>query len=172
LVTEYLQVDAYRGELLIAPQKKGYVFVGWYVDQELTQPLSKQTNSGFAYAVFADELTASVKCQLSEGTSDESLYADLRLLTGVCSVKPKSVVFFIDDAACAANALYGQLSYEDTPADQLFGASAKYIASYTIENIPRERFCDELTVVPGWYTWDGTFVMGTPRTVSVSDGLI
>lgn len=168
---EQMQIDAYRGDHRTAPQKEGYVFVGWFEDAQLTQPLSKQTQSGYAYAAFAHEQIASVKCQLSEGTLTGSSNTHLRLLTGVCALEPEAVVFYVNDVAYTADGLYTQLRHENTSAEQLFGISANYIASYTIENIPREQFDDSFTIVPGWYTWDGTFVMGTSRTVSVSDGL-
>ena len=39
-----------------------------------------------------------------------------------------------------------------------------------MKNIPRERFDAQIVVIPGWYTLDGTFVAGTPRTIRPSDG--
>ena len=171
LVAQRMLIDAYRTGGNTAPHLDGYVFVGWFLDPELTQPLSKQTNSGYAYAAFAQEQMMSVKCQLSAGTMAGSSATNLRLLTGVCTMKPEAVVFFVGDEAFAADGLYTRLQYEGTTAEQLFGSAATHIASYTIENIPWERFDDTFSVVPGWYTWDGTLVVGTPRTVCVSDGL-
>lgn len=171
LLAQWMQIDPYRGDLRTAPQMEGYVFLGWFVDQDLQQPLSKEADQGYAYAAFVDEQVLTVKCQLSEGTMAASSDTNIRLLTGMSAVKPEAVVFLVDDVAYVADGMYAQLRYQQTSAQALFGTGASYILSYTIENIPRERFSDSFTVVPGWYTWDGTFVKGTPRTVSVSDGL-
>ena len=171
VICRQMQVDAYRGAPYTAPQTEGYVFLGWFTDELLTTPLDKAVTSGTAYAAFVQEQVLSVKCQLTQGTASDSLDTQLRLLTGIPAVKPEAAVFLVDDTQYTAQALYAALRYENTAAEQLFGAGGAYIAAYTMENIPQERFHEQITVTPGWYTMDGTFVTGTPRTVCVSDGL-
>lgn len=170
-VSQWMQIDDYRGAQLTPPDKEGYVFLGWFTDAELTKPLAKDAASGYAYAAFVDEQVLTVKCQLAQGTVSGSADTSLRLLTGIPAVKPEAAVFLVGDAAYTAQGLYTALRYENTPAEQLFGVGSAYVAAYTIENIPQANFDEEIVITPGWYTMDGTFVTGTPRTVCVSDGL-
>ena len=171
-VSEYLSVDPYRGQTYSAPIKAGYVFAGWFSDEQLTAPLEPTVTQGKAYAAFVDEKVLTVKCQLSEGVSNASESGDLRLLTGVADIQLAAIFFQVNgDRAFLPTGLYEKLEYGNTTAQDLFGVGAAYIGSFIVENISGERFDDLITVIPGWYTLDGTLVMGVARTLRFSDGL-
>ena len=169
---EYLSVAPYRNGSFTAPKKDGYVFNGWFTDAELTVPLGKDVTDGEAFAGFVSADVLTVKCQLTQDVSVDSATTDLRLLTGVGSLKLSAVVFLVNEDEClVATGLYERLSYGGLSASDLFGPDASYIASAIIENFSGDRFMDVITVVPAWYTLDGTFVAGTARSLRISDGL-
>lgn len=171
-IVQYMSIDPYRGTTNTAPIKAGYVFMGWFEDVSLTTPLPKDAVTGYAYAGFVDAEVLTIKCQLTEGANAQSEQTDLRLLTGIGTLNLQSVVFLTDrDESYTATGLYEQLHADGLTAEALFGQGAAYIATYTIEKIPREQFTVQITVTPGWYTLDGTFVTGAARTLRVSDGL-
>lgn len=173
----YLDVAPYRsGETYTAPEKEGYVFAGWYMDADMTQPLSEDVTTGYAYARFVDAQILSVKCQITEGTTADSEKADLRLLTGVCGLDYLYVTFQVSCDGTSMKLICDR-GYEQLIADgktvnsmAVFGTEADYFMSYTLSDVPRERFDEEITVTPGWCTLDGTLVTGTTRIVSICNG--
>lgn len=171
ITAERLPVAPYRSGSYTAPRKDGYVFTGWFTDAQLTVPLGKNVTEGEAYAGFAKAEILCVKCQIAQGTDTNSDATDLRLLTGVESLRLSAVVFLVNDECRAATELYERLSYGDLSARDLFGPEAVYIASAVINGISRDHFNDVISIIPGWYTLDGTFVTGTPRSLRLSDGL-
>lgn len=172
MTAEYLSVTPYRSGSFLAPQKEGYVFTGWFIDPDLTVPLGRDVTEGEAYAGFIRAEVLTVRCQLSQDTDDSSDLTDLRMLTGVGSLKLSAVVFVVNDnECCVAMELYERLSYGNRSAGDLFGPDACFIASAVIEDISGDHFDDKITIIPGWYTLDGTYVTGTARSLRVSDGL-
>lgn len=176
LPENYMDITPYRSESgYTAPVKDGFVFAGWFVDAALTVPLSADATTGYAYAGFVDAEVLTVKCQITHGTTAESGQTDLRLLTGISTLHLQGVTFHLswEDTQLVGSGLYEQVQAggaADTASD-VFGQDAAYIMTCTVTNVPRERFDDILTITPGWYTLDGTFVTGTTRTVCISDGL-
>jgi uncharacterized repeat protein (TIGR02543 family) len=105
-----MDIAPYRqGGEYTAPQKKGFVFAGWFQDEDLTVPLDSGTTSGFAYASFVDATLLTVKCQLTEGATAASENVDLRLLTGLTSLDLHHVSFRID----GGSELFGSGVYEN-----------------------------------------------------------
>lgn len=172
----YMNVAPYRsGENYTAPEKEGFVFAGWYVDAEMTQPLSESVTTGYAYACFVDEQVLSIKCQLTDGTTARSAQTDLRLLTGISTMQLSGVTFRFswENAEPGECSLYQQILAHDVQIDRasdVFGHDAAYFVTCTLTDIPQSRFDDVITITPGWYTLDGTFVAGTARTVRISHG--
>ena len=171
IIAEWLPVACYRSDNYTAPQKDGYVFTGWFTDAQLTVPLGKNVTEGEAYAGFAKAEILCAKCQIAQGADTNSDATDLRLLTGVESLRLSAVVFLVNGEFRTATELYERLSYGDLSARDLFGPEAVYIASAVINGISRDHFNDVISIIPGWYTLDGTFVTGTPRSLRLSDGL-
>lgn len=173
----YLNVEPYRGgETYIAPEKAGFVFAGWYTDAEMTQPLSEDVTTGYAYARFVDAQMLSVKCQITEGTTADSETTDLRLLTGVGGLDYRYVAFQVSWNGMSMKLIcdrgYEQLIADDKTISStaVFGTEAVYFMSYTLSDVPRESFDEEITVTPGWCTLDGTLVTGTTRLVLIRNG--
>ena len=172
----YLDISPYRADgVFKAPRKEGFVFAGWFSDEELTLPISVDALTGYAYAAFVPEDVLSIRCQLSDGTTAASGQADLRILTGVAVRCPQYVTFGLswNDTACAASHRLEQVRCGDDLCDaaELFGQAAAYIVTCTVTDIPASRFDDPLTITPCWYTRDGTPVEGKSRTIRISDGL-
>lgn len=170
----YMNIASYRSsDGYTAPQKDGFVFAGWYQDQELTVPLDLDTTTGFAYASFVDAQLLSVKCQLPDDASAELDSVDLRLLTGIPTLRLHHVTFGINgDTEKIGTGVYEWLeaSNGQPSAADIFGPDAAYIMTVVLPDIPRGQFGDQIVITPGWYTLDGTYVAGTPRTVRISEG--
>ena len=172
----YLDVSPYRStSSYLAPSRPGYVFAGWFVDEALTIPLGQDVTRGYAYASFVSEQLLTVRCQIAEGTDHGSDRTDLRLIAGIPSLQLQGVVFetSLEQGTVAGSAVYEQLLAGDTaiaPAE-LFGSDAKYLIIGIVADISSEQFMDEITIVPGWITLDGTYVAGRVRTLRVSDGI-
>ena len=172
----YMNVSPYRcGDNFTAPVKDGYVFAGWFTDKAMTEPLPESVTTGYAYACFVDEQVLSVKCQLTDGTTAQSEQTDLRLLTGINSLRLSGVTFRLswEDAELVQCDLYQKLLAHDIQIDcasLVFGIDAAYFLTCTVTGIPQSRFDETITVTPSWYTLDGTFVTGVARTLRISDG--
>lgn len=173
-----MDIAPYRGgDVYTAPEKDGYVFAGWFVDPELTEPLDESVTTGSAYARFVDAQTLTVKCQLTKGTTAASSQADLRLLTGIDSAYYQYVFFVVQygetEKRLVSDRMYEQLLVNDKPLDsasKLFGKDAARFMACTLPGITQDSFDMEITVIPGWCTMDGTVVIGKLRNVRVSDG--
>ena len=172
----YMNVSPYRcGDTYTAPVKDGYVFAGWFTDGAMTEPLPESVTTGCAYACFVDEQVLSVKCQLTDGTTAQSEQTDLRLLTGISSLRLSGVTFRLswEDAELVQCDVYQQLLAHDIQIDrasQVFGSDAAYFLTCTVTGIPQNRYGDTITITPAWYTLDGTFVTGMARSLRISDG--
>lgn len=165
------------GETYTAPQKDGYIFAGWYTDAALTQPMSRDCVTGWAYAKFVDADTLTVKFQLSSGTNASSATTDLRLLTGVDSLNYRNVVFMVTiqgkTAALPCTAAYEKIVTGDSvigDASEVFGSDARYFVVYTLTGARPSMYELEITVSPCWETLDGTVVNGMARTLRICDG--
>lgn len=179
VVYNLLDVSAYRsGTEYTAPTKDGCVFAGWFTDPELTRPLDKNAKTGYAYAKFVDAQTLTVKYQLKSDTTDASASADLRMLTSVDSLDYSNVVFEVtiqnQSAQLPCTTVYDKIIAGGTKienASVVFSPDARYFVTYTLLNIPRALFDTDITVTPQWETLDGTVVLGTARTLRISDSL-
>ena len=75
----YKRIYEYRPEYLATPEKEGYVFAGWYADDDfsgepLSRLISQEVNSGAYYAKWvAAERTISVRYNTGSGTKTVSV---------------------------------------------------------------------------------------------------
>jgi len=177
IAENYLNMALYRcGQSYTAPEKEGYVFAGWFMDEALTQPVSANVTEGWAYAKFVLEDTLTLKFQTTLGTSAASEKTDLRLLTSVEGLNLSSVYFDVTigtvSRRIASNTAYEQVKSGGTlitsPA-LVFGPDSRYFVTYTLLETPASMFDIEITATPGWETLDGTCVSGTQRTFRISD---
>lgn len=62
VIYEQKEISQFRemGDTFTALKKEGYIFGGWYREQNENQPLSKDVTTGKAYAKFAPEDVLSV----------------------------------------------------------------------------------------------------------------
>lgn len=172
-----MDIASYRStEGYTAPQKEGYVFAGWYLDSDLTQPLPKNQTTGYAYPKFVKAETLSVKFQTTYGTTAESEATDLRLLTSVADFDLRKVNFRVSigdsTQTISSQTVYAQVRSGESvisSASSIFGEDSAYFVTYTLLSVPQGIFETDWTVVPTWETLDGTVVEGTPRTFRVSE---
>lgn len=162
-----------------APITNGYVFAGWYSDEDC-QTVSTET-TGDAYAKFVIEDVLSVKVQLSADTTNESEKTNLRFVTTVDCTDYQSIGFKITINGKTINKSSTQVFEKITASDSndnfdysptIFNQSSKYFATYTITNIPKTSFDTEIEVIPYWITQDGTEVDGVGRTLTVNEGIV
>lgn len=172
-----MDIAPYRGgDSYTAPVKDGYVFAGWYLDAELTQPLPKDQTTGSAYPKFLLEQTLTVKIQTTNGTTADSAVTDLRLLTSVADLDLRRVEFSISIGSStqtvSSSTVYSQVKSGDTlisNASGIFSQDSAYFVTYTLLGIPQTVFETTWTVIPSWETLDGTVVAGTARNFSISE---
>lgn len=175
----YMDIAPYRsGEFYTAPEKEGYVFAGWFTDDTFQTPVEMDVTTGWAYAKFLDAQTLTVKFQLTAGTTAQSGYTDLRMLTAVGDLQLRGVSFRINlDGVSrypSSNTVYEQVRAGDTIIDSpsaVFGEDARYFVTYTLTGVPQSAFDMEFVITPRWQTLDGTKVSGTTRSIRISDGL-
>ncbi len=179
------EIKEYRGEVKTAPPAdNGYLFAGWFVEQNEDKPLSESVATGEAYAKFVPAHILDVKASVS-GTAErkpdtETKTASLRFATTVDSLKYQKIGFTytINDGQKynhESNIVYSTLHYmgTETPIASYspteFCNLSKYFKALTITDIPETAFDTGITVQPYWVTQDGTEVFGTERIWSVQD---
>lgn len=173
-----MDISSYRADgVFTAPVKDGCVFAGWYTDAALTQPMEADVTAGYAYAKFVDADLLSIKWQVTNGTTAQSADTDLRMLTGVDSLAYNNVSFIIAvggaEKTVTSNQVFETIRAADTVISDpaaLFGAEANYFVTFTLLDISRSLFDTEFTITPAWETMDGTQVLGTARTLRISEG--
>ena len=79
-----------------APRKEGYIFGGWYKEDNENEPLSKNVVSGKAYAKYVPEDVLSVLCQNSSGTGEKTEETNVRLVTSIDSGLYNKIGFDIE----------------------------------------------------------------------------
>lgn len=188
---EYPDISEYRGEIYTAPAKEGYVFAGWYTDEECKTPIEKGVKTGSGFAKFVPDHVLRVKTQVSANllTPDpiDDTQGAIRFVTSVDSLQYNEAGFYITvggtENIYSNNKVYGKLFYINTDGtgvdkdteitvtpDNLFCQKSKYFKTQTFVNIPSSQFDVKLTVVPFWETLDGTIVRGDAVTRCVNDG--
>ena len=186
----YGDISTYRsGDAYTYPTLDGYVFAGWYADEDYETPLDKDVTSGDAYAKFIDEDVLSVKAQVKlddAGTALPTEKTDLRFVTSVDSLEYRRISFYITkegstekDAANlsdeSARLVYEELyavgsdSEKETYKPTVFSWQSDYFKTFTVRNIPAAKYATTFTVVPYWITVDGTTVKGIESVVCVND---
>lgn len=185
IIYEEKEISQYResGEEYIAPRKEGYIFGGWYKEQNENVPLSDKVTSGKAYAKFVPEDVLTVLCQNSQGTDSDTDMTNVRLVTSTDSDLYQKIGFDIE--------IYGtkttKYNYETSTvyksikiangkdiisvsASRDFSKESKYFVTVKMINIPNAGFNTAYLVRPYWITLDGTKVYGLDRYARVRNG--
>ena len=194
-VVEYEDIAVYRTQNnYTAPDAPvaGYVFSGWYKDQDCTKALATDATSGAAYAKFvkAEVLTAKAQIGVEKDGSVPENQTSLRFVTTVDSLQYQQVAFMISkrnangtytDAKNTADfdensktvykTLYaiGSDSQVIEYDPSVFSSTSKYFKAWTLSGIPASEYSTKIKVTPYWITLDGTKVLGTTTVKTIEN---
>ena len=175
-----------------APVKAGYVFGGWYTksgetytalrEGNVTTDSDGKANVSGTYAKFVPAQVASVKAQNASGVvGSDGKAASVRVISALDSKDYQKVGFKIlannknDLGTLETTKIYvglqvdGDSSSPYSPED-IFGAPAKYLNVWRLDNIADKNDAKIINVTPYWITMDGTKVEGLSKYVHVEDG--
>lgn len=174
---KFTDISAYRGKNKTYPKANGYVFGGWYQDEDENKPVSESTMSGTAYAKMVPASVLSVKTQILKDSTYASAKTNLRFVTAVDSLKYKEIHITLSSdgkTRCfAGRDVYKSVKVTDGEASsynlpgKIFGSDAAYFFTVNMKNV--NAFDQVWTAVPGWITLDGTKVEGIATEVAVND---
>lgn len=171
------------------PTMSGYLFGGWYAQENETEAVTEPVDGTVYYAKFVPEKVLSIKAQVSNTILADSAEqtAAIRFVTTIDSVQYRKIGFLVQKGtgeakeANVTNTVYeslyqvtdqdgalGSVLEEVTPA--IFDAASKYFKTYTIRKVPDSAYNTDITVTPYWITLDGTKVMGTKSIKTVNLG--
>ena len=150
----------------------GYVFAGWFTDEDCTAPL---TGTGAAYAKYVDKNVLTVKAQVNQDNN-----ADIRFVTTVDSLDYKLVGFEIEFGGKIADlektkttTVYESLNRfvdgNNAPVSPtVFSPASNFFAAFTVRNVPSDKTSEKFTVRAYWITLDGTAVYGESAQRSIA----
>ena len=179
-----------------APTREGYVFGGWYTNNEGTMTAIKESNGGQvdaadAYAKFVPAEVLSVRTQLEVETETKNGNTDktyLRLLSAVNGLDYQETGFDIwynktieEKEAPAITKVYKTIKNSETKneetgeeesisASSIFGDAATHFSVLRVADIYSVNYQLVIYVRPHWTTLDGTTVYGQAKYVRVMDG--
>lgn len=170
-----------------APTKEGYVFGGWFADDEgKTQVMTNNVSEGTTlYAKFVPAYVLSAKAQNHQNVSTTG---NIRLVSSVDNEEHyKAVGFDVyfgnkTDEGYVLNAeaknVYTRIlvNHDDGTQDEylpkdVFGKQAAYFNIAEVHGISPASFNSIIYVKPYWITNDGTKVYGLGKYVRVKDGV-
>lgn len=169
----------------------GYVFAGWFTDEDCTTALEKDKTNATAYAKFVDAEMLTVKAQVKLSSDNQSLptdKTDIRFVTSLDSLQYSIIGFKVTVAESnktferATSTVYKTLYYVGhigdetqvmtlTPAEA-FSPQSKYFKALTLTGVPSTDYDYVFEVTPYWITLDGTRVEGKKADKKVSDGVV
>lgn len=166
------------------PVLEGYIFAGWYQDEEAANPYRRAVDSTDpAYAKFVLEAVLGVKAQLSVDAMSAEMNAEkasLRFITTVDTLKYKEVGFQIEinhnvvkkSTRTVYETLYAtnEGGRVDKLSPKYFCSASNYFLALTLEGIPAIAWNTEIAITPYWVTLDGTEVFGNGAIKTVNQG--
>jgi len=145
-----------------------YIFAGWFhTKNSTTTTILNATTSGPAYAKFIPASLLSSKVQLGTGTTMDSAFAPIRILSCIldlalaklaCSLKIENEESVIYTSTNIYVGLYAGANYKFFAKDM--NPYATYISAIVPNSIANEHFSDILTIKTGYVTIDNTLVLG------------
>ena len=168
-------------DISTTPELDGFLFAGWYTEENCMTPLDKVNAEGSAWAKFVAEDILTVKAQVSNGTLSNGKYV-IRFISSVDSLKYQSVGFEVsyDDngtkktVSSNATTVYERIDsnlkgaeYEFSP--KVVDTQSEYFVTAKLA-VSTENVSKDYTVRAYWVTLDGTKVYGPSRCVAVVDG--
>ncbi len=157
----------------------GEVFGGWYEDTKYTQPVGKDVVEVKGFLRWVKVGVMDVRAQVTKGTTANSESTDMRIVSTVDTLAYRDAGFFITvskTTRISCRTVYTGLKGSDgnsiieySPTD--FNKYSVYFTTYTINNIPKEKFGTDIKITPYWVTLDGTMVKGPEVSKTVNDCL-
>lgn len=188
--------ESYFGKQDNIPTKEGYLFGGWYKDQDGTTVIkeaSQVAEGDTVYAKFVPAYALSVKAQIYFNTTDseqDTNKTSVRLVTSLDCKQYQNAGFEIIDMSgetdreiksdpmdtvySALRVRTGETTTKDYTPQQIFGKlneSDQRLVVLTLNNIPETKWNSDIYVRPYWTTYDGVKVYGLGKYVYVNDGL-
>ena len=186
------QLDENGASAYTAPEKDGYVFSGWFYDDEATENVENtaQTVNQRVFAKFVPEKVLTVKAQISsnlgDANGDNDKSGDIRFVTTVDSLQYSKVGFKIsyDKGEGAGEQSIERYSakvytklyavgniYEDdkeyVPTD--FSHESKYFKAFVFKGVTAPYYDMDFNVTSVWITLDGTTVNGETVVKKIDD---
>ena len=169
-----------------APIKEGYVFGGWYSEENDNAYIAEENIAGVtsAYAKFVPAQVLSVKAQNMAGTNKDMDQTYVRVMTSLDSANYQKVGFDIwlsneiqlfkdnvENAPLETDQIYKGIMVGETPVDakDIYGGVSKYIGAWQLSNVAKKNYGEIIYVRPYWYTMDGTQVYGLAKYVHIED---
>ena len=194
---KYVKVDdisPYRSEGEYKPydEMEGYVFAGWYENEDETAPIGVDKKDNSAYAKLVPKEVMNVQAQISATLIDDNTGNDesgaIRFVTTVDSNKYQEVGFQFRinggeaterTVPTAYKQLYivtdnsGSSQQEVYPkyADSVGCNVSKYFVAYGFKNVRQDEYGYSIEAKPFWVTLDGTTVYGEAVTKTVNQGI-
>lgn len=178
----------------IAPVKEGYVFGGWYADDDGEQPLTEETakTATEAFAKFVPAYVLSVKAQIDADTKEakDGKDASMRVISSIDSRNYKKVGFDIllanripiyqtneagESKPLETEKIYTGLKVGDSEPyapSAIFGTMSEFLSVWRLDGIKDVNDAKIINVTPYWITLDGTKVEGLGKYVHVEDGYL
>lgn len=178
----------------IAPVKEGYVFGGWYADDNGEQPLTEETakTATEAFAKFVPAYVLSVKAQIDADTKEakDGKDASMRVISSIDSRNYKKVGFDIllanripiyqtneagEKQPLETEKIYTGLKVGDSEPyapSAIFGTMSEFLSVWRLDGIKDVNDAKIINVTPYWITLDGTKVEGLGKYVHVEDGYL
>ena len=194
----YEDISEYRqGTRYVAPgAPEGYVFSGWYTDEDYKTPIARDKTNEAAYAKFVEADVLKVKAQVLLDSNNE-LPADettLRFVTTVDSLNYNRIAFKYQvekkdgtftgtydsyasyEDKTLANKVYTKLYYVGTSdgdameyKPNAFTWKSMYFKAWNLTGIKANQYGRMIKITPYWITKDGTIVEGELRELCVND---
>ena len=166
-----------------APIKEGYVFGGWYSEEQENAFITEEDIASVtsAYAKFVPAQVLSVKAQNMAETKADTEKTYVRVMASLDSTNYQKVGFdiwlsnkkqlFKDGGPLETDQIYKGLMVGDKPVDatDIYGGVSKYISAWQLSNVAKKNYGEIIYVRPYWITMDGTKVEGLAKYVHIED---
>lgn len=184
--THYEMKDYWSEASKKAPVKKGYVFGGWYTEQDGEKIALKEADLDNetvaeldAYAKFVPDSVLCIKTQVSNTyEQDSKTRRSIRLLSTVDDTKYQEVGFLYALGESAETKMPMEKVYTavkksktdtTTIEPEIFSTVSQYFMAMDINKISETNWSNIAYARPYWITLDGTEVKGLARNNRVED---
>lgn len=175
-----------------APVRPGFIFGGWYTQDENEMKAIKESEvenatNIEACAKFVPAEVLTVRTQIEKKTEENNGASGstfVRLLSGVNGLDYQNVGFDIyynkkhhetNEDATNITKVFSSLKNEESgtesiAANSIFGAAATHFSVLRLAEIAQKNYTYVIYVTPQWTTLDGTLVKGQGKYVRIMDG--